>query len=82
MSITVTTESGSVYELDMEELKLRRVASEKEAKLRKDDKWLQMLRWPDIDVGYPMHIALAPLADGYDVTMRYTTKVVEIAGQD
>lgn len=82
MTIKVTTESGSVYELDMDKLKMRRVPTSSEEKLRQDSKWIQMLRWPDIDQGYPMHIALAPLAKGYDVTMRYTTKVIEIEGQD
>ena len=82
MPITVKTESGSVYELDPQELKLRRVPSDKEAQLRKDEEWIQMLMWPEIEVGYSMHIALAPLAEGYEVTMRHTTPVSEIVGDD
>lgn len=82
MIITVKTESGSVYELDQENLMMRRVPVSKKEKLRKDEAWLQMLRWPDIDQGFPMYIALAPLAKGFEVTMRHTTPVVEIQGQD
>lgn len=82
VTITVKTESGSVYEFDMDNLQMRRVPASKKEKLRQDNKWVQMLLWPDIDEGYPIHIALAPLAKGYDVTMRHTTPVVEIVGQD
>lgn len=82
MPITVKTESGSVYELDPQELLLRRVPSDNAEDLRQDDNWIQMLLWPEIEVGYPMHIALAPLAEGYAVTMRHTTPVSEIVGDD
>lgn len=82
VTITVKTESGSVYEFDMDNLQMRRVPASKKEKLRQDNKWVQMLLWPDIDEGYPIHIALAPLAKGYEVTMRHTTPVVEIVGQD
>lgn len=82
MPITVKTETGSVYELDAQELKLRRVPSNKEGKLRQDDEWIQMLMWPEIEVGFSMHIALAPLAEGFDVTMRHTSRVTEIVGDD
>lgn len=82
--ITVKTESGSVYEFDRKNLKMRRVPvdTKRKNKLRKDNAWVQMLLWPDIDQGFPMHIALAPLAKGYEVTMRHTTIVTEIEGQD
>lgn len=82
MIITVKTESGSVYEFDRKNLKMRRVPVSKKEKMRQDNKWVQMLLWPDIDQGFPMHIALAPLAKGYEVTMRHTTTVIEIEGQD
>lgn len=83
MTIKVHTETGSIYEMDMENLRLRRVLhTEKSNDLRMDGEWIQMLMWPEIDLGYSMRIPLAPLAEGYAVTFRTTSPVTEIEGQD
>lgn len=81
--VTVHTETGSVYEFDYENMKMRRVNSTGNFDpLRKDGEWAEMLLWPEMEVGYPMNIALAPLAEGFDVTMRHTSYVTKIDGDD
>jgi hypothetical protein len=81
--IKVHTETGSVYEMDMPNLRMRRALhTEKSNDLRMDGEWIQMLQWPDIEQGYSMRIPLAPLAEGYDVTFRTTSPVTQIEGQD
>ena len=77
----VITETGSVYEFDMEALKMRRVEHTKKSDdLRKDGEWIQMLLEPGIEVGHTLIIALAPLGDleTTDCTMRYTSTVLKV----
>ena len=77
----VVTETGSVYEFDMENLKMRRADHTKKSEdLRGDGEWIQMLIEPGIELGRTMIIALAPLGDHEttDCTMRYTSGVISI----
>lgn len=77
----VVTETGSVYEFDMENLLMRRVEHTKKSNdLRKDGEWIQMLVEPGIELGHTMVIALAPLGDPEttDCTMRYTSTVIKV----
>lgn len=76
--LRVVTETGSLYEFDMDNLKMRRADHTKKSDdLRRDGEWLQMLLQPEINKGQRMHIALEPLGEG-EVTMRYTTPVLSI----
>ena len=78
-TLKVGTETGSVYELDMESLAVRRLNSgEKGSELRKDSEWVQMLLEPELFIGRPMYLTLAPLTDDCDVTMRTTTPIMYI----
>jgi hypothetical protein len=78
MTLTIKTQSGSTYELDMTALKMRRVQSSKDRELRRDGEWVGMLLPPAVTVGAPLCIALEPLAPDCEVTMRITTDVVSI----
>lgn len=81
----VITETGSVYEFDMANLKMRRVDhTNKSQDLRNDGEWIQMLVEPGIEVGRTMVIALAPLGDPEttDCTMRYTSTVLKVEELD
>ncbi len=77
----VTTETGSVYEFNMDTLQMRRAEHTKKSNdLRQDGEWIQMLVEPGIEVGHTMVIALAPLGDPEttDCTMRYTSTVIKV----
>ena len=81
--IKVTTETGSVYEFDIANYKMRRVPVDApESELRRDGEWLNMIRPPRIEKGEPILIPLEGLHDPSDVTMRYTTTVVDIQEVD
>ena len=82
--LKVHTESGSVYEFDMDNLKMRRVPKTKAKKyqLRQDKDWLQMLIRPEIEVGFRIGITLQGLHDPEEVTFRTTTPVTLIEGDD
>ena len=88
MSTTLTrvvTETGSVYEFDMQNLKMRRAEHTKKSNdLRKDGEWVQMLVEPGIELGHTMVIALAPLGDPEttDCTLRYTSTVIKVEEVD
>lgn len=71
----VITETGSRYEFDMQELKMRR--ANKDWSLRRDNEWIKMFEKPDIVIGKEMTIFLEPLGYG-DITTRMTTRVIEI----
>jgi hypothetical protein len=78
-TVKVGTKTGSVYEFDLEALAVRRVNNgEQWAELRKDSEWVQLLLEPEFFIGKPMYLALAPLSDEWDITMRETTPVVYI----
>lgn len=77
----VITETGSVYEFDMENLRMRRAEHTKKSNdLRMDGEWVQMLVEPGVELGQTMVIALAPLGDPEttDCTMRYTSTVIKV----
>lgn len=79
----VITETGSVYLFDMDELKMCRAEHTKKSDdLRLDGEWVQMLIEPGIEVGRTMVIPLAPLAEGYECTMRYTSTVIKVEDID
>lgn len=73
--LKVTTESGSIYEFDLPNLKMRRINTE--FPMRREKEWLNMLTEPYIRLGEPLRAALEPLGHG-DVTMRYSTPVTAI----
>lgn len=76
--LRVTTETETVYEFDMDALKVRRVSAKRAMRL--DTEWLQMLQKPEIVLGYIMCIALEPFPDTSDdiCTMRITSAVSKI----
>lgn len=73
--LKVTTESGSIYEIDLDKMRVRRHSKDRE--LRKDDKWIRMLAKPEIQLNRSLIIALEPLGAG-EVTTRYSTPVTKI----
>lgn len=73
----VTTQTGSVYEIDIDAMKMRR--TNKEADLRKDGEWVSMLKEPVIEMGRSMILYLEPLSDNCSITTRFTTKVIGIS---
>lgn len=72
----VKTETGSVYEFDAG--KVRRV--EYTHDLRRDGDWVECEIIHGPAVGEPMVLALEPLGEGADVTIRRTSLVVRIGG--
>jgi hypothetical protein len=79
--ITVYTETGSVYEFDLEQNRVRRnnQTGNFEA-MRKDDQWNDLVTIPEFVVGQSMQFALVVREDGV-VTMRttsYVTKIEEV----
>lgn len=76
--VKITTISGSVYEFDVEQYKMRRVNTNQDAQLRKDEEWIKVMYLPDFLVGEPMRVVLEPLSMDADVTMRFTTEVVSV----
>lgn len=76
--VKITTVSGSVYEFDVQEYKMRRVNTNEDAQLRKDEEWIKVLYLPEFLVGEPMRVVLEPLDMDADVTMRFTTEVVSV----
>lgn len=78
-TLKVGTTTGSVYELGMEDLAMRRTSNgEGVSALRKDGDWVQMLLEPELVIGRPMYLTLAPLSEDCDVTVRTTSTVVYI----
>jgi len=78
-TLKVGTKTGSTYELDMEVLAIRRIPSGEEgSELRKDGEWVQLLFEPELLIGRPMYLTLAPLSEDCDVTMRTTTPIIYI----
>jgi hypothetical protein len=81
--IKVTTETGSVYEFDVANSKMRRVPVDTpESALRRDGEWLKMIHIPYIEKEQPMRIPLEGLHDPTEVTMRYSTAVTKIEESD
>lgn len=76
--VKITTISGSVYEFDVDNYKMRRVNTNQDAQLRKDEEWIKVMYLPDFLVGEPMRVVLEPLSMDADVTMRFTTEVVSV----
>lgn len=74
-NILVTTETGSVYEIDLNDWYIRRI--EYSHDLRRDGEWLRMLNKPNMRVGEPVLMVLEPLGHG-NVTYRTTSPVVRI----
>lgn len=72
----VKTETGSVYEIDIKNMKMRR--SNSEESLRRDGEWITMLKEPIIELGRTMILFLEPLSEYQSITTRFTTIVKEI----
>lgn len=79
--IKVNTETGSVYEFDLEQNRVRRVNETGNfTAMRKDDEWNELVSIPEITVGESMKFLLHVREDDI-VTLRttsYVTKVEEI----
>lgn len=75
----ILTHSGTEYEVrtftDGE--KIRRLPQAGDA-MRQDHKWLSFRYLRPPTIGQPMYLALEPLAEGVDVTIRTTSPVVQI----
>lgn len=82
--IKVTTQSGSVYEFDMDNLLMRRIPKTKAKKyqLRQDKDWLKMVLAPEIEEGFRICVVLEGLHDPSEITLRTTTPVIKIEGDD
>jgi hypothetical protein len=78
MTIMIQTETGSIYALSKESMKVSRLSSEL---MRRDGEWLKMYEWPDITIGQPLKLALEPLGEG-NRTFRITSPVVKILKED
>jgi hypothetical protein len=76
--LLVGTETGSVYEFDLDNLLVRRAPSANSAsELRKDNNWITLLSEPEFLIGHGMQLLLAPLGEG-DCTLRITSHVTYI----
>jgi hypothetical protein len=73
----VTTQTGSIYEIDIDEMKMRR--TNKGEDLRRDGEWISMIKEPVIEIGRSMILYLEPLADNCSMTTRFTTTVVGVS---
>ena len=78
MTIMLQTETGSVYALSKESMKVSRLSTEL---MRRDGEWLKMYEWPDITIGQPLKLALEPLGEG-NRTFRITSPVAKILKED
>lgn len=81
--IIAYTETGSVYEFDFEQNRVRRVNETGNFKnMRKDDQWLDLVTIPTITIGQSMSFALRGVADEPDMvtfrTTSYVTKIEEV----
>jgi hypothetical protein len=76
--ILVTTETGSKYEFDFDQMRTRRINETKNfTPLRKDDEWNQLVTVPEIVTGQPMRFALMVREDDI-VTIRHTSYVTKV----
>ena len=74
----VHTETGSVYEFDFDQMRVRRVNETGNfTNMRKDDEWLELVTVPEIQVGQSMKFALM-VRDDDIVTLRTTSYVVKV----
>lgn len=76
-----TTESGTTYEIDLDEGRVRRLPSQYGEGLRKDNDWIDLQILPDVTVGSPCTMILAPLGQGGS-TMRRTTIVMTVEDEE
>ena len=81
--ITVHTETGSVYEFDLEQNRVRRVNETGNfTNMRKDDQWIELVTVPTITVGESMAFALRGVSEEPDIvtfrTTSYVTKIEEV----
>lgn len=76
----VYTETGSVYEFDFDNHRVRRTNSTGNfANMRKDAEWIQLVTNPQIVVGQSMTFCLAGVAEDPEiVTFRSTSYVTKI----
>lgn len=75
MTLEVTTATGSMYELDPDNRRVRRVESTHA--LRRDGDWLHVQNDPNPEIGQPMVLFLEPLGEG-TVTIRTTSLVTRV----
>lgn len=78
--LTIVTESGSAYEWDQDNKRVRRVQADTELSvlLRKDGEWLPVLWAKPPAIGVCWQLALQIVDDLGTATVRTTTKVVQI----
>jgi hypothetical protein len=74
----VYTETGSVYEFDFNQMRVRRINETGNfSNLRKDEEWLELVTVPEIELGQSMRFALMIRDDGI-VTLRTTSYVIKV----
>lgn len=84
-----TTESGTVYEIDEAEQKIRRVSKRRGNDKRGDGEWLRLLTTPSIELGHRALLVMEPLnslgpddapwdGEEADCTVRLTTPIISI----
>jgi hypothetical protein len=71
----VRTESGTEYRFNADMTQVRRGGSHP---LRQDEQWIDLFEKPFVQVGLPMTLLLSPLSELADVTVRRTTRVLEM----
>lgn len=79
--LLVTTETGSLYEFDFDQMLTRRTNETNNfAPLRKDDEWVRLILEPEIIVGEPLRFVISVRDDDVATirTTSYVTKVEEV----
>ena len=71
--ITITTQSGSIYQF--EKGRVRRVNSD--FSLRRDEDWIELHKPARIVIGEPMQLILEPLGENKDGFTRRDTTIVK-----
>lgn len=77
---TVHTETGSVYDFDFDQMRMRRVNETGNfANMRQDNEWINLVTVPEINVGEGMRFVVSGLhEDPNVVTIRTTSYVVKV----
>lgn len=76
----IYTQSGSVYEYDEDEERMRRVPIDQDGELRHDGEWLEVLNIIGPNIGEGMWVNMG--GEGVKPFMRRTSKVVAIEETD
>lgn len=77
---TVYTETGSVYDFDLDQMRMRRVNERGDKySLRQDDDWISLVTIPNFTIGESMKFVVSGLNEDPDiVTIRTTSYVIKV----